>query len=87
MCFGVRFSLYLASWLSDFDHFLSVCVVFGPLVFSPENGGGGQAPPGSASDNGQSMHNQIMAFITLNKVAEMFSEIASGHVTLFVVDT
>ena len=40
MCFGVRFSLYLASWLSDFDHFISVCVVFGPLIFSPENGGG-----------------------------------------------
>ena len=25
--------------------------------------------------------------ITLSKVAEMFSEIASSHVTLFVVDT
>ena len=24
--------------------FSSVCVVFGPLVFSPENGGGGKAP-------------------------------------------
>ena len=44
MCFGVRFSLYLASWLSDFGHLFSVCVVFGPLVFSPENGGGGKAP-------------------------------------------
>ena len=54
MCFGVRFSLYLASWLSDFDNFFAVCVVFGPLVFSPENGGGGQGTldpppsPGSA---------------------------------------
>ena len=22
VCFGVRFSVYLASWLSDFDHFV-----------------------------------------------------------------
>ena len=44
VCFGVRFNLYLASWSSDCDPFFSVCVVFGPLVFSPENGGGGQAP-------------------------------------------
>ena len=54
MCFGVRFSLYLASWLSDFDLFFSVCVVFGSLVCFPENGGGGQGtlapPPGSAPD-------------------------------------
>ena len=59
MCFGVRFSLYLASWLSDFDLFFSVCVVFGPLVFSPENGGGGKAPlaplPGSAPEYGYNM--------------------------------
>ena len=43
---GVRFSLYLASWSSDFDHFVSVCVVFGPLVCSPRKwgGGGGKAP-------------------------------------------
>ena len=45
--------MHLASWLSDFDLFCSVCVVFGPLVFSPENGGGGgqdtlAPPPGSA---------------------------------------
>ena len=32
MCFGVRFSLYLASCLPDFDHFF-LCVWFG--------GGGG----------------------------------------------
>ena len=38
VCFGVRFSLYLASWLSDFDLCFSMCVVFGPLVFPPENG-------------------------------------------------
>ena len=44
MCLGVRFSLYLASWLSDFDHLFSVCVVFGPL-FPPENGGGGGQGP------------------------------------------
>ena len=29
MCFGVRFSLYLASCLPDFYHFFSVCVVLG----------------------------------------------------------
>ena len=57
MCFGVRFSLYLASWLSDFDLFFSVCVVFGPLVFPQKMGGGGQGtlappPPGSAPGTG-----------------------------------
>ena len=41
---GVRFSLYLVSWLSDFDKKNSVCVVFGPLVFSPRKWGGGQGP-------------------------------------------
>ena len=34
--FGVRFSLYLASWLFDFDLFFSVCVVFAPLFCSPD---------------------------------------------------
>ena len=34
MCFGVRFSLCLASWLSDFDHFFSVCVVWINLQFA-----------------------------------------------------
>ena len=29
MCFGVRFSLYLASCFPDFDLFFSVCVVWG----------------------------------------------------------
>ena len=29
----------------------------------------------------------LYSFITLSKVAEMFSEIASSHVTLFIVDT
>ena len=28
VCFGVRFSLYLASWLSDFDLFFFLCVWF-----------------------------------------------------------
>ena len=53
MCFGVRVRLYLASWLSDFDLFFSVCVVFGPLVFVHRKWGGGQGPlgpPGSAPE-------------------------------------
>ena len=56
MCFGVRFSLYLASWLSDFDLlFFCVCGFLAPLFFSTENGGGGARPPcppppGSAPD-------------------------------------
>ena len=48
MCFGVRltFSLYLASWLSDFDlFFFCVCGFWPPCFFPPENGGGGQRPP------------------------------------------
>ena len=34
MCFGVRFSLYLASWLSDFDLlFFCVCGFWPPCFF------------------------------------------------------
>ena len=44
VCFGVRFSLYLASWLSDFDNFFLCVCFFGPLIFSPENGGGARHP-------------------------------------------
>ena len=49
MCFGVRFSLYLASCLPDFDHLFSVCVVFfggggGNNVGTRKKGGGGDQP-------------------------------------------
>ena len=41
MCFGVRFSLYLASWLSDFDDFF-LCVWFLAPLFFPQKMGSGQ---------------------------------------------
>ena len=46
MCFGVRFSLYLASWSSDFDFFF-LCVWFLAPLFPPppqKMGGGGKTP-------------------------------------------
>ena len=46
MCVGVRFSLYLASWSSDFDIFFCVCGFWPPCSPPPpENGGGGPLPP------------------------------------------
>ena len=66
MCFGVRFSLYLASWLSDFDHFF-LCVVFGPLVFPPENGGGGARPaPGFLGISPEASIKDILVHIRPN---------------------
>ena len=47
MCFWVRFSLYLASCLPDFDHLFSVCVVWGGgggIMWGPEKKGGGDQP-------------------------------------------
>ena len=46
MCLGVRFSLHLASWLSDFDHFFFLCVWFLAPLFFPRKWGGGQGPLG-----------------------------------------
>ena len=44
VCFGAHFSLYLASWLSDFDPFFSVCGFWPPCFFPRKCGGGGKAP-------------------------------------------
>ena len=43
VCFGVRFSLYLASWWSDFDNFF-LCVWFLAPLFFPQKMGGAKAP-------------------------------------------
>ena len=43
MCFGVRFSLYLASWSSDFDIFFCVCR-FWPPCSPPQKMWGGARP-------------------------------------------
>ena len=58
--FWVRFSLYLASWLSDFD-LLFLCVWFLAPLFFPQIMGGGARPlippPGSAPGAGR--HHEV----------------------------
>ena len=51
VCFGVRFSLYLASWLSDFDIYFR-CVWFWPPCFFPRIWCVAP-PPGSAPGTGR----------------------------------